>query len=123
MTIPEERIQVAIEVREFLLSLTQPELTPAVPSEIRERAAQLLKNYPGMPPPQSIEPECRNLLGAAGESENNTPAYDEAQWKSMKWLERLLADPARTRDIVANAGLIASIFLLVGVAVTSYFLR
>lgn len=47
MTIPVERAWSVRNVRKFLKALADPTQTKRIPSEIRCRAAQLLKHYPG----------------------------------------------------------------------------
>lgn len=48
MTLPFERKNAVIRVKEFLYELLDPKKTPRIPSEIRTRAAKLLKHYPGI---------------------------------------------------------------------------
>jgi hypothetical protein len=47
MTLPIERSRSITNTKEFLLDLLNPEKTPRVPKEIRKRAYQLLKHFPG----------------------------------------------------------------------------
>ncbi len=46
MTTPLERSQAVVAARAFLEALTSPRLYPELPAEVRERAEQLLRNYP-----------------------------------------------------------------------------
>lgn len=47
MTLPDERVRAVKNVRMFLYELMDPKRTPRVPREIRLRASQLAKHYPG----------------------------------------------------------------------------
>ncbi len=46
MTLPEERTRAVVQTREFLRALCDSELTPGVPTTVRERARGLLHHYP-----------------------------------------------------------------------------
>lgn len=46
MTLPYERLRAVNYTRDFLRDLLDPSLTPRVPKNIRDRAANLLKHYP-----------------------------------------------------------------------------
>jgi hypothetical protein len=46
MTLPVERYRAVLNVESFLLDLCGQEITPGVPSVIRQEAARLLKHYP-----------------------------------------------------------------------------
>lgn len=46
MTLPDERTRAVIYTRKFLRDLLQPKITPRVPREVRDRAANLLRHYP-----------------------------------------------------------------------------
>lgn len=46
MTMPEERTQVVLQTKEFLLELQNPTRSPGVPEEIRKEAYRLLRHYP-----------------------------------------------------------------------------
>jgi hypothetical protein len=46
MTLPVERYRAVLHVESFLLDLCRQEITPRVPSVIRQEAARLLKHYP-----------------------------------------------------------------------------
>ena len=47
MTMPDERTRAVEQVKEFLYDLINSRKTKRVPSEIRQRASDLLKHYPG----------------------------------------------------------------------------
>jgi hypothetical protein len=46
MTLPYERTRSVVSTREFLLDLTNPEVTPRLPRYIRDTARSLLRHYP-----------------------------------------------------------------------------
>lgn len=46
MTIPSERTRAVILTESFLITLTNPKLTPKIPKDIREQARALLRHYP-----------------------------------------------------------------------------
>jgi hypothetical protein len=46
MTLPHEEYHSLVAVKNFLYDLLNPAHTPKVPSEIRERAARVLKHFP-----------------------------------------------------------------------------
>jgi len=46
MTLPYERTRSVVSTREFLLDLTNPKVTPRLPSYIRDTARSLLRHYP-----------------------------------------------------------------------------
>jgi hypothetical protein len=46
MTLPHEEYQSLVAVKNFLYDLLNPSHTPNVPSEIRERAARVVKHFP-----------------------------------------------------------------------------
>ena len=47
MTVPEERMRSILYMREFALSLLDPERTPRVPLAIRMEARARLRHFPG----------------------------------------------------------------------------
>lgn len=47
MTLPDERYRAVRYAREFLYELLDPKKTPKVPKEIRQRAARVLRHFPG----------------------------------------------------------------------------
>ena len=47
MTLPDERLRSLMATKYFLVTLSQPKLTPRVPLAIRKEALSLLKHYPG----------------------------------------------------------------------------
>ena len=46
MTLPDERHRAVTRTEQFLMELCDPQKTPKVPKEIRQRAHSLLKHYP-----------------------------------------------------------------------------
>jgi predicted metal-dependent hydrolase len=46
MTLPDERRRAIMQVKDFLMRLSSPRVTPDVEKAIREEAARLLKHYP-----------------------------------------------------------------------------
>lgn len=48
MTTKEERSRALVIAEAFLIDLLDPKKTPRVPSQVRERARNCLKHYPGM---------------------------------------------------------------------------
>lgn len=46
MTLPNERYRAVVQTREFLLELLDPQKTPRLPKDIRQRALWLLRHYP-----------------------------------------------------------------------------
>mgnify|MGYP003575459133 CR=1 FL=1 len=103
--------------------LTEPAETPAVPVEVRERAAQLLESYPDILDTQFVEPQCQDSVNASGETKNHTGASDKEEPSSGTWWSRLLEDPQRMRLKVANIGIVIGIVLALLVAWTSFSLR
>lgn len=47
MTLPAERTNAVLDVRDFLRNLSDPKKTPRVPGDVRRTARALLKHYPG----------------------------------------------------------------------------
>lgn len=47
MTLPNERRMAVLRTEQFLKDLLIPELTPRVPKEIRQRASDCLRHFPG----------------------------------------------------------------------------
>ena len=48
MTTPSERTRAVILTESFLLTLTNPKLSPKIPKGIREQAKMLLRHYPSI---------------------------------------------------------------------------
>ena len=46
MTSEDERVNAIEQCRRLLIDLTEPKLTPRVPKSIRERAREIIENYP-----------------------------------------------------------------------------
>lgn len=46
MTIPYERLQAVAKTEQFLLELIDPNKTPRIPKDIRQRALYCLRHYP-----------------------------------------------------------------------------
>ena len=46
MTMPDERYRAMVEGMKFIKDLLIPQLTPRVPTHIRERARRVMRHYP-----------------------------------------------------------------------------
>ena len=47
MTLPDERYRAVLMAERLLQDITDPQVTPRVPKEIRQRARGVLRHYPG----------------------------------------------------------------------------
>lgn len=68
MTLPFERALTVRNVREFLVSLTDPKQTPRVPMDVRRRARQLLKHYPTPFDMKRLVEKAPELFGTWGDT-------------------------------------------------------
>jgi len=120
---PSQPTEAELAIRDFLLELTHPVQTPAVPEEIRVRATYLLRRHFDASAPACIEQPCPASSDTQVESESDAISAAEGKPSSGTWWGRLLEDPQRTRLKVANIGIVIGIVLALLVAWTSFSLR
>jgi hypothetical protein len=63
MTIPIERSYAIQNVREFLYSLLDPQMTPRVPKAIRQEARWHLKHFPSEVDMEATRKKCPEIFG------------------------------------------------------------
>lgn len=63
MTTPAERTRAVLQTQAFLQELTDPSLTPNLPSAIREEARRLLRHYPTRSAMRIANLACPNFFG------------------------------------------------------------
>lgn len=63
MTLPNERRNAVLNVRMFLLDLSNPRVTKRVPSEVRQTARALLKHYPSEYDMERVRAEAPVVFG------------------------------------------------------------
>jgi hypothetical protein len=75
MTLPFERVNAIQNTEAFLLELCDPAVTPRIPSEVRRKAAGLLKHYPS-----------KYDLNYRGHQIFKGPSLSEEDWDEL-WAE------------------------------------
>lgn len=111
MTKSSEHTEADFATRDFLRALTLPTQTPAVPEEIRKRAAELLKHYSNAPDTQSAEQMCRASSSTPDKFESDAVSSGEEKPRTLSggisWL--LAEDSERARNVIVVVGLAASL--------------
>lgn len=62
MTMPDERYRAMLEGMRMIEDLLIPQMTPRVPSNIRERARSVMRHYPSQHDLELMAKECPNIL-------------------------------------------------------------
>lgn len=75
MTTPDERTRAVLATRDFLHALTDPMRTPGMSPSVREKARDLLRQYPGHWHLEVAAVAWPSAWGAVGSGHKDAPTY------------------------------------------------
>ena len=94
MTMPDERYRAMLEGMRLIEDLLNPQVTPRVPGDIRERARRVLRHYPSKYDFEKMAGECPEIL----ETKMNTSNDMEYDLLNTDWILKKV----RVSDVYAQ---------------------